>query len=260
VLHLAAEIGKMDRMPRVNVEATRLLAGAAERAGTRAFCYTSTVSVYGSGRRRVMTEDAPVLTLDRDEPSEYWALDYVRAYGRTKLAGERALKGVARSVRYVVMRPTVVVDIHQLVGIRDWSVVKRVLAAHRHAHHIYVRDVSDALIWAMERALAGLSQPGSVETFNLSEDEFQDSTHAEFMRKAFAASRDPRFRVPKVPGAADWAHDVLRFRTLSIRNPLWRMRFPNDRLRAAGYRPRFGMAHAHELALQAVRRRVEPDG
>ena len=259
VLHLGAEIGKMDRMPRVNVEATRLLAEAAERAGTKAFCYTSTVSVYGSGRRRVMTEDAPVLTVDRDDPSEYWALEYVRAYGRTKLAGERALQAAARSVRYVVMRPTVVVDIHQIVEIRDWSPVKRVLAAHRHAHHIYVRDVSDALIWAMERALGGSSEPGSVETFNLSEDEFQDPTHAEFMEKAFAASRDPRFLVPRVPGAADWAHDLLRFRTISVRNPLWRMRFPSDRLRAAGYRPRFGMAHAHELALEAIRTKVESD-
>ena len=259
VLHLAAEIGKMDRMPRVNVEATRLLAEAAERAGTKAFCYTSTVSVYGSGHRRVMTEDAPVLTVDQDNPSEYWALEYVRAYGRTKLAGERALQAAARSVRYVVMRPTVVVDIDQIVGIRDWSSAKRVLAAHRHAHHIYVRDVSDALIWAIQRALGSSTKPGSVEIFNLSEDEFQYPTHAEFMKKAFAASRDPRFRVPRVPGAADWAHDLLRFRIISIRNPLWRMRFPSDRLRAAGYRPRFGMAHAHELALESIRTKVKSE-
>jgi nucleoside-diphosphate-sugar epimerase len=204
-----------------------------------------------------MTEDSPVLTVDRDNPSEYLALDYVRAYGRTKLAGERALQATAQSVRYVVMRPTVVVDVDDIVGIRDWSLLKRVLAAHRYAHHIYVRDVSDALIWAMERALGNSFKPGSVEVFNLSDDEFQYPTHAEFMKRAFAASRDSRFRVPKVPGAADWAHDLLRFRIVSVRNPLWRMRFPSDRLRAAGYRRRFGMAHAHELALEAIRTKVE---
>lgn len=260
VIHLAAEIGKMDRMSSVNVEATQLLAEAAEHAGTEAFCYTSTVAVYGSGRQRVMTEDAPVLTVDRDDPSEYLALEYVRAYGRTKLAGERALQAAAQSVRYVVMRPTVVVDIDDIIGIRDWSSVKRVLAAHRHAHHIYVRDVSHALLWAMERALGGSFKPGSVEVFNLSDDEFQYPTHAEFMKKAFAASRDPRLHVPSVPGTVDWAHDVLRFRIVSVRNPLWRMRFPTDRLRAAGYRRRFGMAHAHELALEAIRTKVKSDG
>jgi hypothetical protein len=34
---------------------------------------------------------------------------------------------------------------------------------------------------------------------------------------------------------------------------LWRLRFPNDRLREAGYRPRFGMAHAHAVALETIR-------
>jgi len=253
VLHLGAEIGKIERMERVNLEATRLLAEAAERAGVKAFCYTSTVAVYGSGRQRIMTEDAPVLTVDQDIRSEYWALDYVRTYGRTKLGGERALRASAKSVRYVVLRPTVVIDIPEIIGIRDWNVVKRNLAAHRHAHHIYVGDVSDAIIWAMERALAGHGAPGSVETFSLSEDEFAEPTHADFLRKAFAVSRDSRFRVARVPGLADWLHDFLRFRTLPLRNPLWRMRFPNDRLRAAGYRPRFGLTWAYALALEKIR-------
>jgi nucleoside-diphosphate-sugar epimerase len=253
VLHLAAEIGQMDRMPRVNTDATRWLAEAAERAGVGAFCYTSTVSVYGSGRRRRADEDSPVLTVHRDLRGEYWALDYVRAYGRTKLAGERALADVAKVVRYGVFRPTVVVDVADIVGIRDWSAVKRVLAAHRHAHHVYVWDVSAALIWFVERALAGGSEPGSIETYNLAEDEYPEPTHAQFLRKAYAASGDRRFRVPRIPGVVDWLHDVLRFRVLPLRNPLWRMRFPNDRLRAAGYHPRFGMGYAYESALNELR-------
>ena len=252
VLHVAAELGKLERMKRSNAEATGLLAAAAERAGVKAFCYTSSVAVYGSGLQRIMPEDAPVLTPDRDIRSEYWALDYVRCYGRTKLEGELALHQQAKQVRYTIFRPTVVVDIAELIAIRDWPQVKRTLAAHRHAHHIYVRDVSDAIIWSMERAFAGAGVPGSVELFNLSEDEFSDSTHACFMRKAFAVSGDPRFRVMVVQGIADWTHDFLRFRTLPLRNPLWRMRFPSDRLRAAGYSPRFGLAQAHALALQTI--------
>ena len=258
VLHVAGEKGRMERMQRANVDATRLLAAAAERAGAKAFCYTSSASVYGSGLHRMMTEDAPVVTVERDVRSEYWALEYVRTYARTKLAGELVLRDVAKAVRYVVLRPTFVVDIPEIIGIRDWSYFKRTLTAHRHAHYVYVRDVSDALIWSMERAISGASKPGEVELFNLSEDEFPEPTHAEFLRKAFVATGDRRFRIVKMPWIGDWLHDLLRFRTLPLRNPFWRMRFPNDRLRAAGYRIRFGMAQAQAVALDRLRKEAEP--
>jgi choline dehydrogenase-like flavoprotein/nucleoside-diphosphate-sugar epimerase len=254
VIHLAAELGRKEVMRQVNVEATRLLAAAAERAQIKGFCYVSTVSVYGSGLARDITEASPVLTPDRDIASEYWALDYVREYGRTKLAGEMAIREIAASVPYVILRPTVVVNPGQLVGIRDWGRVKRYLAAHRHAHHIYDRDVSDAAIWAIERGPAGRLPAGSVETFNLSEDDFAEPTHADFMRKAFAVTGDERFRFVKVPGFGDWLHDALRFRSLPLRNPLWRMRFPNTKIKAAGWSPRFGMAKAYERAFEILRR------
>jgi nucleoside-diphosphate-sugar epimerase len=253
VLHVAGEKGNMQLMRRVNVEATRLLAEAAERAGVRAFCYTSSVTVYGSGLQRTMSEDAPVLTTERDVRSEYWALDYVRMYGRTKLAGELELGKAAKLARYIVLRPTFIVDIPQIVGIRDWSFIKRTLTAHRHAHYIYVRDVSDALIWSMERGLAGSSAPGRVEIFNLSDDECEEPTHADFLRQAFAVSGDPRFKIVTMPWLGDWLHDFLRFRSLPLRNPLWRMRFPDDRIRAAGYQLRFGMAQANAIALETLR-------
>jgi choline dehydrogenase-like flavoprotein/nucleoside-diphosphate-sugar epimerase len=253
VVHLAAVLGKMAQMEAVNTLATGHLAEAAERAAVKGFCYASTVSVYGSGRQRLMAEDAPVLTTERDVPSEYWALDYVRMYGRTKLAGEHAIAAVAQRTPYVVLRPAVVVNVSQMIEIREWSLFKRSLGAHRHAHHIYVGDVSDAMIWSLERAFSGGVAPGAVETFNLAEDEFAEPTHAAFMRKAYRVSGDRRFRVVQAPWVGDWLHDFLRFRTLPLRNPLWRMRFPNDRLRAAGYRPRFGMAKAHALALEVLR-------
>jgi nucleoside-diphosphate-sugar epimerase len=253
VLHLAAEIGKAERMVRVNVDTTRSLAEASERAGVSIFCYTSSVSVYGSGLERQITETSPVLTVERDERSEYWALEYVRAYGRTKLAGELVLRNCAKNVRYVVLRPSVVVDIPQIIGVRDWNYVKRTLAAHRHAHHIYVRDVSDAMIWFMERGMNGIGKPGDIEVFNVSEDEFTEPRHIDFMRKAFAASGDPRFRVFQAPSLADWLHDFLRFRTLPLRNPLWRMRFSNSRLKATGYRFPFGMEKAETAALATLR-------
>lgn len=252
VLHLAAELGRMEMMQRVNVDATRRLAQASERQGVQIFCYASTVSVYGSGLQCQIDEDSPVLTVDRDIPSQYWALEYVRMYGRTKLAGELALRETAKHSRYVVVRPTVVVDISQIIGLRDWSWTKRLLAAHRHAHHIYVRDVSDAMIWFIERGLAGRGVPGQVEVYNLADDDCPQPRHIDFMRRAFAISRDRRYMALPVPSMADWLHDFLRFRTLPLRNPLWRMRFSNQRLKDAGYSFRYGMDNANRLALAAL--------
>lgn len=252
VLHLAAEIGAEARMTQVNALATRMIADAAERARVGAFCYTSTVSVYGSGRSRRADEDAPVLTVNRDVPSEYLALPYVRTYGRTKLDGELALRQVARTTRYEILRPSVVVDVPDLVAIRDWSRSKRIFAAHRHAHHVYVWDVSDALIWAMERALAATDAPGRVEVFNVAEDDVPLPTHAEFLRRAYCRTGDARFKVPSVPGAVDWVHDLIRFRGRSLRNPLWRMRFPVNKLLAAGWRHPYGVAYAQRVALDQL--------
>ncbi|ANL31785.1 NAD-dependent epimerase/dehydratase family protein (plasmid) [Rhizobium phaseoli] len=259
VLHLAAEIGKKHRMKAVNERATERLARAAEDAGVRAFCYTSTVAVYGSGRSVAISESSPVLSLERDVASEYWALDYVREYGRTKLAGERAIIRIADQMRCVVLRPAVVVDIGQIIGIRDWNIVKRMLASHRHAHHIYVGDVSDALIWCMERSLAGVGEPGQVDIYNLAEDDRIMPRHLDFMRKAFAASGDRRYRVVSVPWVIDWLHDFLRFHSLPIRNPLWRMRFSGDRLKAAGYKFKYGMAKAEQLALARLAKEAQAD-
>jgi len=249
VIHLAAEMGKKDRMRALNEGGTGRLARAAEDKGVKAFCYTSSIAVYGSGRSAEISESSPVLSIDRDVASEYWALDYVREYGRTKLAGERALMRVANQMRCVVLRPAVVVDIGQIIGVRDWSLFKRMLASHRHSHHIYVGDVSDALIWAIEQGLAGRGEAGQVDIYNLAEDERDMPRHIDFMRKAFAASGDRRYRVVSAPWLIDWLHDFLRFHTLPIRNPLWRMRFSSERLERAGYRLKFGMAKAEQLAL-----------
>jgi nucleoside-diphosphate-sugar epimerase len=260
VVHLAAEMTNPDHMPSVNVSGTRALVEAAERVGVRTFVYASSVAVYGSGLRRNVLEDAPVLTFDRDVKSEYWAVDQLRAYGRTKLGGEHAIRELAASVRYVIFRPTVVVDVNDVIAVRDWGAVKRNLAAHRHAHHVYVRDVADALCWAVVRGLADTIASGSVETYNLGEDEFTEPTYADFMRKAYAVSGDVRFRAVTVPGLADWLRDALKFHSFPLRHPLWRMRFPSGRLHAAGWRPPFGMAGVHDAALRRIEAEARRDG
>ncbi len=252
VIHLAAELGRMDRMRQVNTDATMRLAAAAERTGCVVFCYVSSVAVYGSGRSVEIDEDSPCLTPDRDVASEYRALDYVRMYGRTKLAGELALEALADRVVYLVARPAVVVDVRQIIGVREWKIAKRLLTAHRHAHHVYVGDVSDALIWLMQRGLEGFWPPGRAAVFNVAEDDREGPRYIDFMRKALAVSGDVRFRAIAVPSIADRTLEALRFRSMSLRYPLWRMRFSSKRLEAAGYRFPYGMAEAERLALASL--------
>jgi nucleoside-diphosphate-sugar epimerase len=244
VLHLAAEITAVERMQRSNVEATRALAQACERAGVRFLGYTSSVAVYGSSRRGLVTEDSPVLTHDHDVPSEYWAEDYLRCYGRTKLQGELAIREVANSVERAIVRPTVVVDTSDLLALSEWSTVTKQRAAARHAHHIYVRDVADALVWLMEQTLNRDDASSAVRVFNLSEDHAAIRTYGQLFDSAYKATGDKRWRLLPLPGAVEWLWVILKRRRLILRQPFGRTLFSGDRLIDEGYKFRFGMSHA----------------
>jgi nucleoside-diphosphate-sugar epimerase len=252
VVHLAAEIGAVDRMLRSNVQATQALAQASERARVKTFCYTSSIAVYGSGRQRLITESSPVLTQDSDVRNEYWEDDYLRCYGRTKLQGESVLTRTARAVEYVIFRPTVVVDVQDLIMLGDWSRLKKIIAGHRHTHHIYVRDVADAIIGFMERGLSRQQPAPGVSIYNLSEDEFPDNTFAYFFKKAYAISGNRRYLTVTAPWQIDWLRSFLKFHRFPLRHPLGRMIFSSSKLRATGYTLRFGMAFAHQLAFEVL--------
>ena len=244
VVHLAAELAVPERMQRSNAAATRALAEASERAGVRVFCYTSSVSVYGSSRRRQVREDSPVLTADRDVPGEYWVEEALRCYGRTKLQGEQAIRAVARDVEYVILRPTAVVDIPDLVEMGGWSRARKMRAGSRHAHHVYVRDVADATAWFLERALRRDEPSPGVAAFNLSDDDAPVRTYSQIFKLAHAASGDRRWRAPAIPWPVEWLWAVVKFRTFPVRQSFGRMLYSGEKLHAEGYNFRFGMARA----------------
>jgi nucleoside-diphosphate-sugar epimerase len=243
VVHLAAEITAVERMQRSNVEATRALAEACERAGVRFLGYTSSVAVYGSCRRRLVTEDSPVLTPDRDVRSEYWAEDYLRCYGRTKLQGELAIREVAHSVECAIVRPTVVIDTSDLMVLSEWSKAMKQRGAARHAHHIYVRDVADAILWLMEQSLNSDHASPNVRVFNLSEDGAPVRTYGQLFNSAHKVTGDRRWHVLPLPWAVEWLWVILKCRRLIFRQPFGRMLFSGGRLLDEGYKFRFGMSH-----------------
>lgn len=248
VLHLGAEINVMERMERSNVEATRALAEASERAGVKFFCYTSSVAVYGSSRRQRVLEDSPVLTTDRDVRSEYWAHEGLRCYGRTKLRGELAISAMAHNVEYVILRPSTVVDVQDLANLALRSKISKSATSSRYAHHIYVYDVADAILWFMERGLTRNQPSPGVSKFNLAEDDFPINTWGQIFKTAYEITGDRRWRVVlAVPRSFQWPLAVIKCRMLVLRYPYGLMLFSSDKLRTAGYTIRFGMSHALDL-------------
>jgi nucleoside-diphosphate-sugar epimerase len=252
VLHLGAELQQIEKMRRSNVEATQALARAAEAAGVRFFCHVSSVAVYGSSLSAAVSEDSPVLTDERDIKSEYLAIDALRCYGRTKLAGERRIREEARNVDYVILRPTVVVEEADLNDLGSWSFIKRSIAGYRHSQQIYVLDVVHAILWFMERSLAANSRSPAISIFNLADSSIPENTYANFFRKAYSRSSDPRFKSVELPWVVDGLRDFLKFKTPPFRHTLGRMRFSTDRLLATGYRHRYGISQVHERVLDAL--------
>lgn len=251
VVHLGASADARAAMPTVNAGATGSLAMAAESAGVTALCYISSVAVYGSPRRRDVDERSPVLTTEHLVPDEYLASARRREYGRTKLLGEELVRASAGTVRYTVLRPTVVVDLPDLLAIRDWSRAKRMRAARRHAHFIYVGDVADAITWSVARGLAGVTVPGAVEVFDLHDDAVSRPRYGDFLRDIAAATGDRRSAFLPIPGFVDRLDAVARYR--SRRQSFERVRFRSSSLRDAGWQPPWGMAHARTEALDLLR-------
>jgi nucleoside-diphosphate-sugar epimerase len=240
-------------MQRSNVEATRALAEASERAGVKFFCYTSSVAVYGSSRRRRVREDSPVLTADRDVRSEYWANEKLRCYGRTKLQGELAIGAVAHNAEYVILRPSVVVDVQDLVNLVYKSKTSKRIISSKHAHHIYVHDVVDAILWFMERGLKRNQPSPGVSKFNLSEDDASISTYGQIFKTAYQIAGDRRWHVvPAMPPPFQWLLVAIKFRMLPLRYPYGLMLFSSDKLQRAGYTIRFGMSQAIDVFCKEV--------
>ena len=252
VIHLAAEIVESTRMQRVNVEATRALARASERAGVAVFCYTSSASVYGNSSSRVVTEDSPTLTPDKDIKGEYSAPDFLRAYGRSKLLGEIALRDEAHSVDYVILRPTVVVDVDDVLRLGDLSHIRKSLTARRHAHYVYIGDVADAIVWLVGRRLNRKGSGARVSTYNLAEDEFRECSYEAILKKLRVSTGQRKFDVVPAPMIADRLVSFARFGNLPVRFGFGQMFFATDKLKNEGFRARFGLEHLYRQTISQI--------
>jgi hypothetical protein len=104
----------------------------------------------------------------------------------------------------------------------------------------------------MERSLASSSRQPAVNVYNLADDDVTENTYANFFRKAYHLSSDPRFRSVQFPWIFDGLRDTLKYKMLPVRHSLGRMRFSTDRLYATGYRHRYGIQELHKRALDLL--------
>jgi len=149
VVHAAAvvrEDGPRELFERVNVEGTRVVAGAARDAGARRLVHLSSVMVYGFAYPAWVTEAGP---LSGDG----------HPYNETKIAGEQVLAPLVRPGVFdaVVLRPG---DVYG-PGSQPW-IVRPLDLWHRHLfalpgggqgflNHLYVDNLVDAIFAVLER-------------------------------------------------------------------------------------------------------------
>lgn len=253
IFHLGAELEDVSLMPRINVDATRALAQAAERAQTRLLLYVSSASVYGSSKQTRVDENTPVLTDNRDVKSEYWVGDTLRAYARSKLQGERAIFSVVKNLECVVVRPTVVVNLDEIRRIGDWSWKRRILQGNARTHHLYVGDFSHALLWLAQRATERDARPGHIEIFNLSDEDHARNTHSVAFNQAYLETGDRRYLpLPAAPMWLDTWRNIVQRAVPPGRHPFGAMRISSQKLYSAGYTHKFGVNLAQSCAWKGM--------
>ena len=252
VIHLAAEIAEMSRMRRVNADATRALARASERSKVAVFCYTSSASVYGNSLSRIVTEESPTLTPDKDIKSQYAAPDFLRTYGRTKLLGEVAIREEAYSADYIILRPTMVVDVDDVLKLGDLSPIRKSLTARRHAHFVYIAGVAQAIVWLVERGLTLNGSRAGVSIYNIAEDEYPQASYEAILRKLRASTGHREFDVLPAPAIADRLVNFARFRAPPVRFTFGQMLFSTDKLKNEGFRSSCGLEQLYRQVISQI--------
>ena len=132
---------------RINVEGTRALAAAARDAGVGRFVLVSSLAAGGPSQ-----PGSPRSERDTDAPMD--------PYGRSKLAGEHALREVAGNLAWCVVRPAAVYGPRDLDFLKLAAMVRRgwrleISGPPQRVSVIHVGDAAQGILAASERAENG---------------------------------------------------------------------------------------------------------
>jgi nucleoside-diphosphate-sugar epimerase len=232
VIHLAAALSDSAQMERLNVALPCALAKAAQAAGARYFGFASSVVVYGSPRHRHVTEDTPTLDLSQPIEKQYFAEPYMRDYARSKVAAEAGLRALALPMVIDLLRPAVVIDQDRLYEAGTWSMARKAIALYRRTQYVFAGDVAAAMVHLLHRGLATATP--RIEAYNLCDE--TSGTFRQLFARAYAHTHDRRFApTPEMPLVPDFAKDLVRHKTISLRYPFGTLAISNAKLRGTGF-------------------------
>lgn len=252
VLHLGAELWDTETMDKINSVATEALVVAAEAAGVKYFCYTSSICVYGSSKKLRVTEDAKLMRLDRPGRRDYMDKDFLIEYARTKLLGEEKIRQKASKCSYVIFRPTEITWEKDILKPSKWSMATRIWRGSRHCHQVYYKDVMNAIIYFLLRSAQPETapSPGKIEVYNLSNDDAPKARYADFMKEAWQEARDARFRAPfSTPLWMEYLKEHIKWKVWNHCFPLGLVYVDPSKLYSTGYRHEHGLAEARKNAI-----------
>jgi nucleoside-diphosphate-sugar epimerase len=184
IFHLAAELKNPEKMELVNVEGTRNLLIAAQKAGVQKWIQLSSVGVYGDKRERLVTEDT--------EPAPN------NEYEKTKLASDQSVARTCEQagIGHTILRPSNVLG----QGMKTKSFFAFVEAVRKKkfffigppgavATFVHVDDVARALIACQD------APNGSI--YNLSSDCTWEALIERISTQLGVPK--PRLRIPEFP-------------------------------------------------------------
>lgn len=249
VVHLAGDTHDPACMMHLNVDATEALLKTAQSLAVRYFGFLSSIAVYGSPRRRYIDEDSLVIDLSVPLEKQYHADSNVLDYVRSKVLAEQTIQSMTKDIAADIYRPAIVVDEARILEAGNWTSTRKLAAAYRRTHYIYVKDLVAAIVHLTKRGLAsGVENPRDpVEVFNIADEEC--GTYGEVLKAAYAVTRDPRFKLTaQLPIIADVLDDIMKYKRLP-RFPLGTLRFSNAKLLDTGFEFPFGVAQLLETVL-----------
>ncbi len=251
VFHLAAELWRTELMLKVNVDATRELVMAAERAGIRTFLYTSTICVYGSPKCWRVSEDCPLISVKPRANNHIFTSDMLKEYARTKLLGEYEINKYAKNVSYIIVRPCNIASDQDIINIKDWNIFTRIWRGYRITHQVYVDDVVSAMIYLVEKNYQkNQSLEANPAVYQISNDDDPENCYHVIFSKMYNKTRMMKYRLPfYVPAIFDRVKDVVKYGNFEARYCVGAIKYLPDHLYATGFRYPTGISRAHDMVI-----------